>query len=308
MLHLHRFPKLFVAGVFVFGLVCGSVFVLLWQSHEFLRGVAAHSSGLDEVRPRLTGATKVELIKHKVAKEPEPTVTLEPAPKVCVVAGVGPGIGEKVAQRFARGGCHIALLARSRDKLVNISKGIPNSRPYACDVTDGAQVKRVFAAIGADLGDVDALIYNVGGGFFQPYDNITADTLDVDFKTNALGLLLTAQEVGPRMAERGRGVIGVTGATSSWRGLAYTAGFAPGKFASRGLAQSLAHDLSPKGVHVFYAVIDGGVAPKSDPTRNTTMQPEDIAETYYFLARQPRSAWTFEVNMYAWADPSWISI
>lgn len=307
-MHLHRFPKLLLASVFVSGLVCGSVFVLLWQSHGFLGGAATTVSRLGVVRPQLPRVTEAELVKHKVVLETEPAVTLEPTPKVCVVAGVGPGIGEKAAQRFARGGFHVALLARSRDKLVNISRGIPNSKPYVCDVTDSAQVKRVFAAIATDLGDVDVLIYNVGGGSFQPYDKITANTLDADFKTNALGLLLTAQEVGPRMAERGRGVIGITGATSSWRGLSYTAGFAPGKFASRGLAQSLAHDLSPKGVHVFYAVIDGGVAPESDSTKNTTMQPEDIAETYYFLARQPRSAWTFEVNMYAWADPSWISI
>ncbi|CAE8734099.1 unnamed protein product, partial [Polarella glacialis] len=255
---------------------------------------------------RVDGASSVatdDVVKHSLA---HPAAKLEPAPKVCVVAGVGPGIGEHVARRFAAGGCRVALLARDAGKLANISETIPGSKAYSCDVTDSKLVEAVFAAIRADLGEVDALIYNVGGGAFRGYSNITAETLELDFKTNTLGLLLTAQQVGPKMAERGRGVIGVTGATSSWRGLAYTAGFAPGKFASRGLAQSLARDLGPKGVHVFHAVIDGGVS--SSTSSNTSMHPEDIAETYYNLALQPRSAWTFELSMFAWADATWYSI
>jgi len=237
---------------------------------------------------------------------------LEPAPQVCVVAGVGPGIGEHLARRFATAGCRVALLARKSP--TDIAKSIPGSLPYACDVTNATQVQEVFAAIQTDLGPVDALLYNVGGGKFLPYDKITQDILDMDYKTNALGLLLTAQQVGPGMASRGHGVIGVTGATSSWRGLSYTAGFAPGKFASRGLAQSLARDLGPKGVHVFHVVVDGGVgeppaqAVLSESPPELLMHPEDIAETYFNLAVQPRSAWTFETSLFAWADTSWYSI
>eukprot|EP00931_Biecheleriopsis_adriatica_P034038 TRINITY_DN196_c0_g1_i1.p1 TRINITY_DN196_c0_g1~~TRINITY_DN196_c0_g1_i1.p1 ORF type:complete len:306 (+),score=44.38 TRINITY_DN196_c0_g1_i1:50-919(+) len=237
-----------------------------------------------------------------------PAAKLEPAPKVCAVAGVGPGIGESVARRFAAGGCRVALLARHVDALENLSASIPGSKAYACDVTVAEQVVNVFSAIRADLGDVDALIYNVGGGKFLGYDNITEDTLDIAFKTNALGLLLTAQQVGPGMTKRGHGVIGITGATSSWRGLSYTAGFAPGKFAERGLAESLARDLGPKGVHVFHAVIDGAVAGSRPEPSNKSLRPEDIAETYYNLALQPRSAWTFEVSLFPWADTTWYSI
>jgi len=244
-----------------------------------------------------------------------PSAKLEPAPKVCVVAGVGPGIGEHLARRFATAGCRVALLARKSP--TDIAKSIPGALPYACDVTNATQVQEVFAAIQTDLGPVDALLYNVGGGKFLPYDKITQDILDMDYKTNALGLLLSAQQVGPGMASRGHGVIGVTGATSSWRGwrgLSYTAGFAPGKFASRGLAQSLARDLGPKGVHVFHVVVDGGVgepltqAVKSESPPELLMHPEDIAETYFNLAVRPRSAWTFETSLFAWADTSWYSI
>jgi len=239
---------------------------------------------------------------------------LEPVPQVCVVAGVGPGIGEHVARRFAAAGCKVALLARDKDRLANISQTIPQSRAYPCDVIDSEQVKATFAAIHAEIGQVDALIYNVGGGSFHTYDNVSAEVLSMDFKTNALGLLLTAQQVGSGMVARGHGVIGITGATSSWRGLPQTAGFAPGKFASRGLAQSLARDLGPKGVHVFHVVVDGGVHSPQDSTAHPQMppemwmHPEDIAETYYNLAVQPRSAWTFELSLYAWADHTWYSI
>lgn len=231
---------------------------------------------------------------------------LEPAPKVCVVAGVGPGLGEHAARRFAAGGCRVALLARDAARLANISASILGSRPYSCDVTDSKLVAKTFAAIQADLGDVDALIYNVGGGPFRPFDNITGSELEDGFRGNVLGLLLTAQQVGPEMAKRGHGVIGVTGATSSWRSLPTTAGFAPGKFASRGLAESLARQLGPKGVHVFHAVIDGGIS--SNRTSKMAMHPADIAEAYYNLALQPRSAWTFELSVFAWADTTWYSI
>jgi short-subunit dehydrogenase len=256
---------------------------------------------------RLAHASRDELaaLLRACAAAPQ-AAELEPAPKTCVVAGVGPGIGEHVARRFAAGGCRVALLARDAAKLSNISASIPGSKAYACDVTEPTVVARTFTAIAADLGDVDALLYNVGGGDFRPYDNLTADDFELDFKTNALGLLLAAQQVGAGMAKRGHGTIGVTGATSSWRSTARTAGFAPGKFASRALAESLARELGPKGVHVWHAVIDGGVS--SSTSSPTHMHPADIAETYYNLAIQPRSAWTFELSMYAWADTLWYTI
>ena len=225
-----------------------------------------------------------------------------------MVAGVGPGIGEHLARRFAAGGCRVALLARNATKLINISKSIPGSLPLACDVTDEKAVATTFAHINATLGAVDALLYNVGGGPFTSYDDVSAADLTLDFESNALGLLLTTQQVGAKMGERGKGVIGITGATSSWRSTVHTAGFAPGKFASRGLAESIARQLGPQGVHVFYAVIEGGVAPYSPRGANTSMLPEDIAETYWNVAVQPRSAWTFELSMHAWADTEWYTI
>jgi len=290
-----------VASLFV-GLVLGLVSSVLFLPHIGGRLEGSAVRRLSKV---------IDLGIHATTPD---GAKLEPVPQVCVVAGVGPGIGEHVARRFSAAGCKVALLARHADRLANISQTIPRSKPYPCDVTDAAQVKATFAAIHAEMGDVDALIYNVGGGSWHTYENVSAEALTMDFKTNALGLLLTTQEVGAGMVGRGHGVIGVTGATSSWRGLPQTAGFAPGKFASRGLAQSLARDLGPKGVHVFHVVVDGGVHSPQDSTVQPRappemwMHPEDIAETYYNLAVQPRSAWTFELSLFAWADHTWYSI
>jgi NADP-dependent 3-hydroxy acid dehydrogenase YdfG len=281
--------------------------VLLYSSSEGVIGTVLLSRAAPsfDVESANRFLRQLPTVNIHTAAVPVKAANLEPPPKVCVVAGVGPGIGEHVARRFAEGGCRVAMLARDAAKLANVSNTIPGSKAYACDVTDSKTVAATFSAIHQDLGDVDALIYNVGSGRFKGYDEITAETLELNFKENALGLLLTSQQVGPSMAARGHGVIGITGATSSWRGLSYTAGFAPGNFAARALAESLARDLGPKGVHVFHAVIDGGVS--SSPS-NMSMHPEDIAETYYNLALQPRSAWTFELSMFAWADTKWYSI
>eukprot|EP00419_Tripos_fusus_P028408 CAMPEP_0172723684 /NCGR_PEP_ID=MMETSP1074-20121228/84228_1 /TAXON_ID=2916 /ORGANISM="Ceratium fusus, Strain PA161109" /LENGTH=301 /DNA_ID=CAMNT_0013549971 /DNA_START=63 /DNA_END=965 /DNA_ORIENTATION=+ len=290
-----------VSAAFLFvGLVLGMVSSALFLQHNDVRKLQGNAAR------RLS-----KVIDLGIRSSTPGEAKLEPVPQVCVVAGVGPGIGEHVARRFAVAGCKVALLARDKDRLANISQTIPRSRAYPCDVTDPEQVKATFSAIHAEIGAVDALIYNVGGGTWRSYDDVSGEALEMDFKTNALGLLLTAQQVGGGMAGRGHGVIGITGATSSWRGLPQTAGFAPRKFASRGLAQSLARDLGPKGVHVFHVVVDGGVHSPQDSTVHPQappdmwMHPEDIAETYYNLAVQPRSAWTFELSLFAWADHTW---
>lgn len=235
----------------------------------------------------------------------------EPAPKVCAVLGVGPGIGEHVARTFAaEASCRVALIARTVEKVANMSQTIPGSKGYACDALNASQVKDTFAAIRRDLGEVDALIYNIGlGSMGVPYDAVDPERLMLNMQGGALGLLLAAQEVAPGMAKRGHGAIGVTGATGSWRGKAKTAAFAPGKFASRALAQSLARELGPQGVHVFHVVVDGIVLMTPDERQKHPEIPEehwmlaeDIAETYYNLAVQPRSAWSFETSLAAWGD------
>uniref|UniRef100_A0A7S0FIN6 Uncharacterized protein n=1 Tax=Pyrodinium bahamense TaxID=73915 RepID=A0A7S0FIN6_9DINO len=295
-----------VAGALVFGLALGSVgSSMLSTSFHSIGSMVAFGQGRFLARDYSpTDAAPAAVFDAE--QGPLQVRKSEPPPGVCVVVGVGPGIGEHVARRFAAGGCRVALLARTAEKVARIAKAIPRAKAYACDATDASQVASTFAAIRSDLGAVDALIYNVGGGAFVSFENLTLATLDTNLKSGAMGFFLTAREVSPGMVARGHGAIGVTGATSAWRGLSSTAGFAPGKFASRALAQSLARDLGPRGVHVFHVVVDGAVNMTDGQSKHSSlpdnywMQPEDIAETYYELAIQPRSAWTFELSVTAW--------
>jgi short-subunit dehydrogenase len=152
----------------------------------------------------------------------------------------------------------------------------------------------------AAYGPIHTVIYNAGSGTFKTFDQLSMSEFDRSFKSNVYGLLTIAQVIGTKMAERGQGVIAITGATASLRGKGFTAGFAPAKGAQRMLAQSLARDLGPKGVHVFLAIIDGGVAkvgPDGGNVASNSMDPREIADAYYGIATQGRSAWSFEVDL-----------
>jgi NADP-dependent 3-hydroxy acid dehydrogenase YdfG len=216
--------------------------------------------------------------------------------KVCAVFGFGPGIGAAAARKWSTNGYQVALLARQLDKLRAAEADIPNSRGFACDVTDSESVKAAVTAIQSELGPIDTVIYNAGSGAFKTWDKIELSELDRGFKTCVYGLLQVTQLVAPSMLERGTGgAIMVTGATSSLRGKPFTTGFAPAKGAQRMLAQSLARDLHPKGVHVGLFIIDGGIGKDdSDPSK---LDPNAIAETYWHVANQPKSCWSFETEV-----------
>ena len=173
---------------------------------------------------------------------------------------------------------------------------IPNSKGYACDVTKGEEIKTTVASIEKDLGPIDCIIYNAGNGVWKSWDNIPVADFEKGFQTNVSGLLMAAQQIVPKMVERGSGSVLITGATASLRGKPFTAGFAPMKGAQRMFAQSLARDLGPKGVHVGYFIIDGGVgvAGSGDDTK---LNPDDIANTYWHVATQPKSCWSFETEV-----------
>jgi NAD(P)-dependent dehydrogenase (short-subunit alcohol dehydrogenase family) len=225
---------------------------------------------------------------------------------VCVVAGVGEkGIGEHVAKRFASEGYAIAMLARRKENLDALEKEIAGSKGYVCDVSIPDQVHSTVQAITADMGPIDVLIVNTSGGAFKPFDETTQDDFDLSMRTGPSALFAFAKAVTPGMIERGHGVIGVTGATASWRGMPSTSAKAAGNFAMRALAQSLARDMAPKGIHVFHVIIDGIVdQPRTHawmPNKpdEEFMKPADIAETYWQLAKQPRSCWGFEMNLMA---------
>jgi len=221
---------------------------------------------------------------------------------VCVVVGVGPGNGAAFARRFAAEGYAVALLARSLASTRALADTLPGSRAYACDVGDPASIAAAFAAIRTELGEPEAVIYNAGSGVFGSFDDVDVDQFEASWRVNARGLFLVAKEITPAMKLAGRGSLVVVGATASRRGGAMTAAFAPAKAAQRSLAESLARHLGPAGIHVSLIVVDGVVNLAATRARmpgkpdEFFIAPDDVAATAVFLVRQPRSAWTFELE------------
>jgi NADP-dependent 3-hydroxy acid dehydrogenase YdfG len=189
----------------------------------------------------------------------------------------------------------VALLSRSLEKVQAAESSISNSKGFVCDVTDPASIESAVASIEKDLGPIHTVIYNAGNGVWKTWDKIGMEQFDMAMKTNVHGLLKVAQVVAPGMIERGEGSILVTGATASLRGKPVTAGFAPAKGAQRLLAQSLARDLHPKGVHVGLFIIDGSIGTDdSDPGK---IDPNAIAQTYWTVSNQPKTCWSFETEV-----------
>ncbi len=222
---------------------------------------------------------------------------------MCAVTGVGPGTGTALSRRFARGGYRVAMLARSEDRLAELEARIPDSRGYSVDVGDAAQVKKVFAQIREDLGPVSVLAHNAVSGGFATFMDTEPAMLERNFRTNVLGLLHCGQQVVPQMLGVGGGAIVVTGNTAALRGVARFAPFAPTKAAQRILAQSMARSLGPQGIHVAYVVIDAVIDLEwtrrafPDQPDGFFIEPDAIADTVFHIARQPRSAWTFDVDL-----------
>ena len=220
---------------------------------------------------------------------------------VCVVVGVGPGNGGAFAERFAAEGYRVALLARSTEFGTELASKLDDAKAYACDVSDPEAIKRAFAAIRADMGEVDVLLYNAGSGVFGPLDKITDAQFELAWRINTLGLLQCTREVVDAMKKRGSGSILITGATASLRGKPFTTAFASAKAAQRSLAQSLARTYWPDGIHVALVIVDGVVdlprtRASSDKPDEAFLKPADLALTMYHLATQPKSAWSFEVE------------
>lgn len=223
-------------------------------------------------------------------------------PKVALVLGVGPGLGAAVARRLVADGYRVAIARRSIDDLAELAAEI-DARPYAIDVQDADSLAQALDAIEKDLGPIHTVCWNVGSGVFGTLENIDVDGLDRALDTNTRGLFLLAKKLLPAMAERGDGALIITGATASTRGKPFTTAFAPGKMAQRGLAQSLARSYWSKGIHVALLLVDGMVdLPRtraSQPERPAEdfISPEGYAHAVSFLLGQPRSAWTFELDI-----------
>jgi NAD(P)-dependent dehydrogenase (short-subunit alcohol dehydrogenase family) len=221
---------------------------------------------------------------------------------VCAVVGIGPGNGQALARRFAAAGYGLALLSRRTDLSAALAAELGDARAYECDVADAASVSRAFERIRAELGEVDVLVFNAGSGTWGSVEEISPQAFETAWRINALGLLLTVQAVIPAMKRKGAGSIVVIGATASRRGMPRTAAFAPAKAAQRSLAEAMARQLWPAGIHVSLIIIDGVVdiertrEQMADKPDDFFLKPDDIAETVYWLTRQNRSAWSFEVE------------
>ena len=219
-----------------------------------------------------------------------------------LIVGAGRGLSASLARRFAGAGLRVALAARDASKLAPLCTETGASA-FACDAQDEAQVARLFEAVERQMGVPDVVAYNASARARGPFTTLAAEDVRRTLIVSAFGAFLVAQRAVPAMLAQGFGAILLTGASASVKGYAESAPFAMGKFALRGLAQSMARELAPKGIHVAHFVIDGAIRPsgRDDPT-NAMLDPDAIADTYMHVLAQARSAWTWEVELRPWVE------
>jgi NAD(P)-dependent dehydrogenase (short-subunit alcohol dehydrogenase family) len=227
--------------------------------------------------------------------------------RVAAVLGAGPGLGASGAHRFAREGFAVALMARSEQSVAGAREEIEGdggtALPVSIDATDPVSVASAFETIRADLDDPEVFVYNAGAFEMGGILEIEPERFDECFRANCAGAFYAAREVLPAMVERGRGTILLTGATAALRGSARFSALAVGKFGLRALAQSMAREFGPQGVHVAHVIIDGQInTPRvrgmyPDREEHTMLSSDAIAETYWQLHSQDPTAWTLELDL-----------
>jgi len=222
-----------------------------------------------------------------------------------LIVGAGAGLSASLARVLAKDGIKVALAARTIGDLDTLAKQT-GARAFACDATERPQVEKLFADVDASLGAPDIVIYNASFRTRGPF--VELDPLDVEkaLAVTAYGAFLVAQQAARRMLPKKHGAILLTGASAGVKGYPQSAPFAMGKFALRGLAQSMARELSPQGIHVAHVVVDGGIRsarrPDSAESPDSTLDPDAIADTYIHLIHQPRSAWAWEIELRPWVE------
>ncbi len=228
------------------------------------------------------------------------------AKETAVIVGAGSGLSAALARAAAKAGMAVALAARDTDKLKSVAAET-GARVYPCDAGDPAAVKALFKSLDADFGAPGLVVYNASYRARGPFAELDPAEVEKSIRVTAYGGFLVAQEAAKRMLNSGRGSILFTGASASVKGYAQSAPFAMGKFALRGLAQSMARELAPKNIHVAHFVIDGGIRsgaadPRGERGEDGFLDPLAIAETYMQIHRQHRSAWTWEVELRPWVE------
>jgi NAD(P)-dependent dehydrogenase (short-subunit alcohol dehydrogenase family) len=221
--------------------------------------------------------------------------------RTALIVGAGPGISSSLARQLRAAGVTVGMAARNVEKLAPLADiGV---RTFAVDASNPAAVQQLFADADRHLGEPDVVVYNASARAPGPIAEIDPENLRRALEISAFGAFLVTQQAARRMTPHGRGAILLTGATAGVKGFPLSAAFAMGKFALRGLAQSAARELGPKGIHVAHFVIDGAVRSASRPdTSDNTLDPDGIAQTYLDVLRQPRSAWSLEVEVRPWIE------
>jgi NAD(P)-dependent dehydrogenase (short-subunit alcohol dehydrogenase family) len=228
-----------------------------------------------------------------------------PKYKTALIVGAGEGLSASLARLFAREGIRVALAARKIEKLGALCSDT-GARAFACDATESEAVERLFGLVEREIATPDLVVYNASararGAFVELVPADVANAIAV----GAFGGFLVAQQAAKRMLPNKRGAILFTGASASVKGYPQSAPFAMGKFALRGLAQSMAREFSPQGIHIAHFVIDGGIrsaARTEAPDRPDSMlDPDAIALSYWNVLQQPRSAWTWELELRPWVE------
>lgn len=224
--------------------------------------------------------------------------------RVAVVAGVGPGLGVALVRKLVSENCSVGMLARSAEFIGKMATEIGrNALAIRTDISNASQVAAAFHKVRQQLGQVEMLIANASGSIGEGLMETTPEQFERSWRTGVLGAFLCAREAVLDMLEGGTGAIIFTGATSSVRGRGGAVAFSSAKFAVRGLAQSLAAELWPKGIHVAHVVIDGVIGTGQMRKRHALrsqeplLKPEAIADVYWSLIEQDRSAWSLEMDV-----------
>ena len=225
--------------------------------------------------------------------------------KHALIVGAGAGLSASLARALAREGLAVSLAARSTDDLAPLAQET-QARTFACDASKLSDVERLFSELDAAPGAPDIVIYNASFRTRGPLIALNPDDVERSLAVTAFGAFLVAQQAARRMLPKRAGAILLTGASAGVKGYPQSAPFAMGKFALRGLAQSMARELHPQGVHVAHIVVDGGIRSARRPVApdkpDSLLDPDAIADTYLHLIRQPRSAWSWEVEVRPWVE------
>ena len=231
---------------------------------------------------------------------------MKPA-EIALIVGAGSGLSASLARLFAKEGLRVVVAARDTAKLAPLVKETA-ALPVTCDATDAAQVEAMLSAVEAKWGVPDLVVYNAGYRVRGPLVSLDPREVERTIAITGYAGFVVAQAAAKRMLSRGSGAIFFTGASASVKGYAESAPFAMGKFALRGLAQSMARELAPKGIHVAHFVIDGGISRGAADSRASErgadgmLLPDEIAKNYLHVFRQHRSAWTWEIELRPWIE------